>query len=463
MTKWMPDLDSRTGPRYLAIADALEGDIAEGRIKAGGRLPTHRDLAWNLGVTVGTVSRAYAEVERRGLVNGEVGRGTYVRGPAPATSFDFDETAGAAAPINLSVSAPPSGGLQGLIGPTLEAIAKDPDAAALLGYQPHAGRPEHRAAGAEWLARRGLQVPPGRVIVTNGANHGVNVALIATTRPGDRILTERLTYAVIQPIAKMFGLRVDPVATDRDGLIPEAVDAACRTGDAKALYCIPTIQNPTTTIMPETRRQAIAEVAQRHDLAILEDDIFALLAESAPPPIVSYAPDRGYYITGLSKTVAPGLRVGYVAGPAQAVDRLAAAVSTTCVMASPLSAEVATRWIREGTADRIVANHRREMAARRDLARKILAAWETDCPQGSLHLWLHLPEPWRSMDFVAEAKLKGVLIAPAEAFAIGRRETPDAVRIGIGLPRDRVSLETGLRILADLLDEGPSQTFGSIV
>ena len=464
MTNWQPDLEGRSGPRYAAIADALAAEVAAGRFKPGERLPTHRDLAWRLGVTVGTVSRAYAEAERRGLVSGEVGRGTYVRGPQrPESYFVHDRRDADPAAIDLGVAVPPPGASDGFLGPTLEALAKDPQAAALLGYQPAAGKLEHRAAGAEWLARRGFEVAPERVIVTNGGNHGIAVALAATTRPGDRVLIERLSYAVIHPIARMLGLRLEGIAMDQHGVRPEAVEAACRTSDARALYCIPTLQNPTTAVMPEARRRAIAEVAERHDLAVLEDDIFALLAESPPSPIARFAPERTYYITSLSKTLAPGLRVGYVAGPADAVENLAGAVRATCMMASPIPAEIASRWIRDGTAERILEATRRELDRRRTRALEILDAWHLDCPPGSPFAWLHLPEPWRAVDFTAAAKRRGVIVAPAEAFAVGRGEVPHGVRIGLGPPRDRGLLEQALQRLADLLRDGLDKSFGTIV
>jgi DNA-binding transcriptional MocR family regulator len=464
MTNWQPDLDGRSGPRYVAIADALAADLAAGKFEPGERLPTHRDLAWRLGVTVGTVSRAYAEAERRGLVSGEVGRGTYVRGRQhPESYFVHGGREADPAAIDLGIAIPPPGAGDAFLGPTLEALAKDPQAAALLAYQPAAGTLEHRMAGAEWLARRGFDVPPERVIVTNGGNHGIAVALAATTRPGDRVLIERLSYAVIHPIARMLGLRLEGVATDAHGMQPEALETACRTSDARALYCIPTLQNPTTAIMPEARRRAIAELAERHDLALLEDDIFARLTDRVPPAIASLVPERGYYLTSLSKTLAPGLRVGYLAGPAHAIENLTGAVRATCMMASPIPAEIASRWIRDGTAERILEANKRESALRRTRALDILGAWDLDCPPGCQFAWLHLPEPWRASDFANAAKGRGVVVAPAEAFAVGRREASHGVRIGLGPPRDRGRLEQALQTLAELLRDGPAQAFGSIV
>jgi len=461
MTNWLPDLSAFPGPRYQAIAAALAADVAAGRLKPGERLPTHRDLAWNLGVTVGTVSRAYAEAERRGLTSGEVGRGTYVRhaGAAERHIMMRDPAPGADAPINMNFAFPPPGEEARYFGATLAALSREPDVAALLDYQPHAGLLRHRAAGAAWLARSGVEVPPERVVVTGGAQHGIAVCLAAVTQPGDRVLCEALTYPGVQSIARLLGLRFEGVAFDDQGLKPEAVDAACRANEVKALYCVPTCQNPTTAIMPEARRREIAEVAKRHDIAIIEDDIFTLLFDAAPPPVQAFAPEHTYFLTSLSKSVAPGLRVGYATGPARAAERLASAVRATCWMATPLTAEIATRWVLDGSAERILKSRQRESAARRELALDILGKWQPACPPGSIYLWMTLPEPWRSADFALEAQRRGVAVTPAEVCAIGRQTMEYGVKVCLGPPRDRAELADGLQRLATLIESAPADRF----
>lgn len=464
MTTWQPSLEGRAGPRYVAIADALAADMAAGCFDAGERLPTHRDLAWRLGVTVGTVSRAYAEAERRGLVSGEVGRGTYVRAALPREA-QVMTAPGQTAPnfIDLNFNFPPSGGEEQALRATLNALATAPESAALLAYQNHAGLPTHRAAAGAWLARAGLEAPPDRIAITAGAQHGILVTLAALTRPGDRIVTEALTYPGVQLAARMLGLRLDGLPLDGEGLLPDAFEAACRNNDVKALYCIPTLQNPTTVTLPEARRRAIAEIATRFGVAVIEDDIFRLMTPEAPPPISSFAPERGYFITSLSKTTAPGLRVGFVATPEDGFERVTAALRTACWMATPLTAEIATRWIQDGTAARILENRRAEVNARRERALARLAGHRVDCPLGSLHLWLHLPEPWRSAEFTAEARRRGVGVTPAEAFAVGRGNLTHAVRLCHGAPASREILDRALDVVTDLLNETPPEPFGSVV
>jgi len=458
MTAWRPDLSETHGPKYLAIVEAIDADIAAGALATGTRLPTHRDLAWSLGVTVGTVSRAYAEAERRGLVAGHVGRGTFVQEPSSALAekqlfvTEGDEPAG---PINFSFNYPVPGEEIAAIGPTLASMATDPSLGALIGYQSHAGLPRHREAGAVWLGRCGLDVEPDRVVITAGAHNAMMVALTALTRPGGRIVTDELTYPGIQPLARIFNVKLEPLAMDHDGIRPDALEAACRQGDVQVLYTVPTLQNPTNVIMSSARRAEIAALARRFGVPILEDDIFGPMTEDAPPPISNLVPELGYYIGSVSKALAPGLRIAYMAGPPQATTELTRAVRVSCWMASPLTAEIAARWIMDGTADRILESRRAEGERRRRFALTLFPDAEKDCPKGAMHLWLRLPEPWRSSDFVVEAKRRGVLVTPPEAFVVGRGVPPHAIRICLGPPRTWEKFEKGLRILADLARDRP--------
>ncbi len=461
MTKWQPDLQSHAGPRYMAIAEALAEDINEGALKAGDRLPTHRDLAWDLGVTVGTVSRAYAEAERRGLISGEVGRGTFVRNPGTAERLllTSDEESEGQGDILMNFAFPPPCGQEQYYGAALDSLAKDPDLATLFDYHPHAGLARHRAAGAAWLARSGVEVEPRHVVLTAGAQNAIAVSLASLTQPGDRLLCEQLVYAGVQPLARHYGLRLEGVALDEEGLCPDALEAACQGNGIAALYCVPTYQNPTTATMSEARRREIVAVAERHDLTIIEDDIFGLLAEQRMTPLKALAPERVLFLTSLSKSVAPALRVGFLAGPTRMTDRLSAAMRAICWMAPPLTGEIAARWIEDGTADEMLQAHRREADARLALAHEILGPWSPLGPPGAISIWLTLPEPWRSADFAAEAQRRSVIVTPAEACTVGRQTVTHAVKISLGPPRTRARLKEGLKRLAAILRAGPRESF----
>ncbi|NKB56884.1 MAG: aminotransferase class I/II-fold pyridoxal phosphate-dependent enzyme [Alphaproteobacteria bacterium] len=445
------DFEKQPGPKYRAIAAALSEAIANGDLSAGERLPTQRELAWQLGVTVGTVSRAYAEIERRGLLSGEIGRGTYVRSGPPTQDLPMRAPAPPAA-IDLTLNFPAPGEERRAIAEALTQMAEDPDIGALLDYQPDTGLAGHRAAGAAWIGRRGWPVDPERVIVTAGAQHGIVAALAALTRPGDRILTERLTYQGIKPASAMLGLRLEGLPMDAQGLLPDAFERAIGDSGARLIYCMPTVHNPTTITMPEDRKRDIAAVAIRHDVTIIEDDIYGILLGSpGPVPLATYAPDNTIYVTSLSKAVAPGLRIGFAVPPQELVERIGSAVRASCWMAAPLMADVAARWIQNGTADRILENHKIVSERRRALALRYLEGRSLDAPAGSLHVWLHLPEPWRAAEFVAVAQNRGVSVAPAETFAVGRGNVPHSVRICLGTPREEATLEAGLITIAELL------------
>lgn len=454
MTIWAPDLSGREGPRYLAIADALADDVGGGRLAPGVQLPTHRDLADVLGVTVGTISRAYREARARGLVVGEVGRGTFVRGgdrvEQPGLPIAESVPEGV---VDLSLNINRVPGLASMVRHGLAALAEDPATLGLFEqYHPQAGSAEHRAAGARWIGRFGLEVNPDRVLVTAGAQHAMTVALMATTRPGDGLLVGRLTYPAIIALARVLHLELHPVAMDEHGITAEGLEAACRAHKPRALYCMPTLQNPTTRVMPEARRHDIVEVATRHGLTILEDDVYGFLLD-APPPLTSLYPHRGYYLTSLSKSLAPGLRVGYLALPSGDRSRFIDALWATTVMAPPPMAELATRWIDDGTADTMVARGREEAAVRRALAETALSGLRFEAHPGALQVWVELPHPWRAADFVARAAQQGIKLTSSDAFAVGPRTTP-AFRIALGGARTRQDLERALQTLASLTGDG---------
>lgn len=473
MTNWTPNLEGRAGPLYRVIADALAEDIAGGTLPVGTRLPTHRDLAFRLGVTVGTVTRAYTEAEKRGLIGGEVGRGTFVQGqrpPAtplplgwpPAGETSAGDTGASSAIVNMTTVHPEHAVAVQAFGQTLAAIATSGRAAALIGYGPHAGLPEHRTAVAAWLERQHrVQTTADAVLLTTGAQNALAVAMAAVARPGDVILAERLTNIGTKALAATQGYHLEGVAIDEHGMVPDAFDSACRRLGPKAVYLVPTLQNPTAAVMPTARRREIAEIARRYGVILIEDDVFGFMVPDAQP-IQTIAPDITVYVSSVSKSLAAGLRLGFVVAPAELRSRVETAIRALQYSAPALPAEVVARWIQDGTADRIVATQREEDLARQRLARSILPAGTIHGSSAAQHLWLVLPEPWRREDFVGEARRRGVIVTGADAFAVGRASAPHAVRVGLCMPRSRDEAARGLRALADALD-APAAAMLSIV
>ena len=455
MTIWSPDLDPAAEPKYQALVDALDRDIDAGILPPGTRLPTQRQLATRLGVAIGTVSRAYALAEQRGLLSGEVGRGTFVRRRESGLQEGANDEGDDPALLDLSKGRLVRDPREPTLRQALETLSRRPDLDRLVDfYQPAAGMARHRAAGAGWVARSGLYTDPDRVLITSGAQHGAAVVLAAIARPGDLVLTEEVTYAGIKSLASLLHLQLRGVPLDRHGLIPEAFEDACRSGTPRALFCMTNLQNPTGHTMPLARRREIAAIAVAHDVALVEDDVNGFLPADPLPPLAELAPAQTYYVTGTSKSLAPGLRIGYVVAPARKVERIAATIRASTWLTSPILAELVTGWIESGEADEMVAWKRSETAARHELAMEILAPWLSPGPV-SFHRWLPLPAPWRTETFVAQARARGVMVTPSEEFMIGRDSAPHAVRVCLGATLSRDRLEEGLRRLAVLLAQGP--------
>jgi DNA-binding transcriptional MocR family regulator len=353
------------------------------------------------------------------------------------------------------------------LAPALRRLARRTDLAELLTYAPNAGRLRHREAGAAWIAHHGLDVDPERILVCAGAQHAMTVVVATLLRPGDTLLTESLTYPGMRAVAELLGCRLQGLELDEEGIVPDALDAACRGRGKRprVLYTVPTLQNPTTATQTEGRRRALAELARRHDLSIVEDAIHHLLVRDVPPLLATFAPERTFLIASPSKVVAGGLRVAWLAAPADAIRRLTHNVWATNWMAAPLNAELFATWIEDGTALATVERKQAEAAARARLAgaclRGRLEGLEDGggarllLPPATYHAWLELPPGWTDgLAFAAAAECRGVVVTPAESFVASGR-APAGVRISLSAPRTRDALRRGLERVADALADGP--------
>ena len=455
MTIWHPDLDGKSGPKYLLIANAIGESIADGSLTERERLPAQRDLAYSLGISLNTVSRAYSEAIRRGFLHGEVGRGTYVRigGPLPQQGAQAWMKRPVEGPVDFTLNLPAAGASAAALAKTLGLLKGSEALASYLDYQTDGDQDRHRMAGAAWIAQLGFDVSGNDLVLTNGAQHGLMVAMLASMRPGDVLLTEPLTYAPVKAMARHLDLKLLPVAMDEEGLAPDALDAACRATAAKTLYCLPTLHTPTTITMNAARRRDIAAIARKHDLLIIEDDVFGFLPPDRPPPLASFAPDRTIFVTSVSKSLAPGLRVGYLHAPRRLLRSLRAAVSLSCWMPPPLMAEIASVWIDDGTARDLNDFQRSEAGARQTIARRVLSGHGFRADPFGFHLWLPLPKHWRADAFRVAAERREVKVLTADTFAVEPADTPQAIRLCLSHEARRERVTEGLEVIAALLDE----------
>jgi DNA-binding transcriptional MocR family regulator len=265
------------------------------------------------------------------------------------------------------------------------------------------------------------------------------------------MLTEELTYSGVRRIAQQMHLKVRGVAMDAEGLRPDALETACRSTRARVLYCMPRMQNPTSAVMSERRRRHVAALAEKYRLTVVEDDTYGFLSPERTP-LAPLIPHRTLFVTSLSKSLFPGLRLGCVVAPPAFVDKIAGAVWTTMISTSPIGADLMSGWIEDGTAARIAEWKRHEGAARQIMAKRLLAGERYQTHPLSHHIWLSLPPRWSSDGFVAQARSRGVVLNASSEFAVGDQH-PKAVRLCLGTPRTRAGLEQALARVAECLSD----------
>ena len=443
------------GPRYRAIIDVISDEIMSGRLSARDRLPTHRELAHQLGLDVGTASRAYAELRRLGLISGEIGRGTFVSELVRDAPPSISETPSTDPFIDLSHNFPLGAPCNPKVTRIVEGLISGSRVDELMTYQVDMGQPQHRDAGRDWLEFQGLHDVGGEIAVTAGAQHGLLLALAALTRPGDRVMTESVTYFGLKSAAALLGLEFVPVALDEEGLVPERLEEACRESGAKVLCCSPTLHNPTTALMSEGRRREIAEISRRHGVHIVEDDVYSFLIEPRVPPICSFAPDHTIYVTSVSKCIGPGLRVGFIRFPHEHAEKIGLAMRATTLMAPALTAEIAARMIQDGMAREIAADQREEMTRRQALVGEVLGNYAIQHHPQAFHIWLQLTNGWSSREFANEARRCGIGVAPGEIFAVSPLDRPRAVRVCISAAQNIDHLRKALTVLRNVLSGPP--------
>lgn len=446
-TPWLRRVDRSNGPIYLALLRALEAAIAEGELQAGDQLPPQRAVAAELGVDFTTVTRAYTAARARGLVEGAVGRGTFVAGRAAEDEAGLVD-------LSMNLPPPPKGlSLGKLLKDAAQQVLERTDVQALMAYHPAGGSLGQRSAGATWLAPCLGEVDPARILVTPGAQPALAAILGLLARPGDAVICEPLTFPGMRALAAHLGLKLVPCPVDAEGFVPDALAALCSDAAPKAIYCIPTLQNPVATTMGVERRREIAQIARAAGVALLEDDAYGRLPAAPLPALASFAPEIAWHVATTAKALSPGLRIAFAVAPdAACAQSLAQALRATTLMAAPLSAAIVTAWIRDGTAEKVLAGVRAEAAERQAIARRILPTASGDAE--GIHLWLDLPQAAPRLNEAAQAR--GLSLVGAEAFAVGGPHR-EGLRLSLGGPSKQAVLEKALQSVADLLTGAPGQ------
>lgn len=444
---WLPRLAGNKGPRFLQIADALQAAVADGSLTPGDRLPPQRQLAAQLEVDLTTITRAYDEARRRNLLEGRGARGTYVAAPKVELNAILD--------LSMNTPPPPAGvDFDDMLKQGLSQVLMRADSELLMTYHLGGGSDSDRKAGATWLAPMFGQLDDSQLVVCPGAQAAIAGLILAFTKPGDIILAEPMSYPGLHAAASQFGRRIIAVEADQHGMLPAMLEQACRQHQPALVYLNPTLQNPTAITMPQRRRKELASIAQRCKVRIIEDDPYWLLADAPPPPLATFAPEQVIYISTLSKCLTPGLRVAFVLlrDPIER-DRFLTALRSFALMVAPLTAALATQWILDGSAGKLMTGIRNEARLRHRMARDILAGRYSGSGDG-LHVWLELPAYWNCAQLAQAAASSGIAVTPAQAFASGSVSV-NAIRISLGSIKDRGHLQAGLQRLSHLLARQP--------
>lgn len=472
MTNWLPDLSRGSGPVYLRLADSIESAIASGALPAGSKLPPQRNLAYDIGVTIGTIGRAYALVHERGLVAGEVGRGTYVlnRAETPpgeqtdALAVSLGGTRFQDAPadkIRFDTTAAPDLGQGKIISASLAEIGEQ-HLTEISSYSRSFPR-NWFDAGRRWLARSGWTPEVENIVPTLGAHAAAVAVIAAVSAPGDKIVFENLTYTQVSRSARLLGRRTVTVDSDEFGVIPDDFERLCQQQHPKIAFLMPTVHNPTVTIMPYERRAAIAAIARKHSVWLIEDDLYGGMADDETPLIAALAPDRTFLVNGLSKSVAAGVRGGWVACPPHFAQRIKVTHRMVTGGLPFILAETCARLVESGRAHEIRKEVIGELSRRAHIAREHLRGFDFASHPHAPFLWLKLPEPWMSGTFKNAAFRDGVLVDDEDEFKAARSEkTYYRIRIGFSSPKTGQELTAGLMILRRLLENGGSAYDGEI-
>jgi len=432
---------------YLKLADAIAADIADGALKPGDRLPPQRDFAYARKIAVSTASRVYAELLRRGLVVGEVGRGTFISGDARRGVAAPSEPRGVR--IDLEFNYPVLPDQTALIAKSLNGLEKPAALDAALRQGTSVGTPAMRSVAAAYLAQGAWSPSPDQLVFTGNGRQSIAAALAAVVATGGRCGVEALTYPFIKGIAVRLGVSLVPLAMDEAGVRPDAVQKAHREAHLSAIYIQPAIHNPLGMTMSSARRADLVRVVAKLGLPIIEDNVYGFLDDV--PPLAALAPDSCIVVDSLSKKIAPGLALGFIVPPPRLREGVMAAVRSGGWTASGFAFAAAQRMMGDGTVAELTRLKRLDARARQRLAVDRLADFDIQANEKCYHLWLTLPAHWRSQTFVAAAARRDIALTPSTTFAATPGHAPNAVRLALAAPT-MDQLDSGLRTLAAMLN-----------
>lgn len=451
---WNPKIINTDHVLYMAIADAIERDLNLNILKPGDKMPPQRALAQIIGVNLTTITRAYKEAERRGIIIGIKGSGTFVASREsknerlPEVLQDPGELMdlGLVSPIRVP---------EFTYASWLQEVFSEKISEELLGYVPSQGLLRHRIDAAQWMSQYGVEAQPDLTVISSGALHALNCVLMSQFSPGDRIAVDCLTFTGFKNAAQLHHVKLEGIEMDEEGMKPDSLELLCSKMDIKGIYLMPNLQNPTAGSMSSKRKVQIAQVIKRYGLLLIEDDIYSFTQSENKLALSSLLPEQSIFICSLSKAFFPGLRIAFVKVPEAYYSSFIHALSSTIWMAPPLNAEILLSFLQSGLAQQLAEKKRTLLESRHGLAKEILKGHPLQADEHAMYIWLKLPKGWEATEFENVALLHRVRVVASPKFYVGTGLPPNAIRISLSGVDDLFELENGLRVIQKILEEGP--------
>lgn len=423
------DTISMVQPRYKLLVDKFAEDIREGRLLPGTRLPTHRKLAAEHKMSLATASRVYSELENMGLISGETGRGTFVRELSLPANHGIENPA-AADMLDLNFNYPSLPVQAELLRSELKRLSTSGEIESLLRYQPHGGKTHEKIIISNYLNKRNITVNPKNIVITSGAQQAIALTLLGLLKPGDVIAVDALSYPGFKLAALAHHLEIVAIPITPTGTDFAKLEILCKQRAIKALYCMPTLHNPMGWVLTLAQRHQLINLARKYHFLLIEDATYSFLVKKSPPAIVTLAPDITCYISGFSKNVASGLRVGFIVTPPQKTLLIERAMRVTTWNTPALMTSIVCHWIQEGTVDKLETLLRKDAQLRQKMVDDIFKEMTIIRHPFSYFLWIPLPDKTRADQIAAALRRLHISVATAEPYAT-TPHIPHAIRIAL--------------------------------
>lgn len=462
LQNWQEQINTPSTGRskYKKLVHAIAQNIEDGSLPDGTKLPPQREVSQALNISVQTVSNAYKELERDGIIRCEVGRGSFVSHSmteqVSSYMLDYNEYSIADFSIARIIHTAEH---DRVWQQTCTDLANEIEHPWMRDCRPIAGFEHHRAVGISWISKMGVSATLDTIMITNGASHAIFLALAALAGSGDTVVCGKLTDHSVIGAAHVLGFNLKGLDIDEYGIRPDHFEDLCANEKITAIVCIPNMHNPTGAIMPESRRKAIARIAQKYGVYIIEDDVYGHLLDKPHPAISHYAPDISFYCTSFVKSVMTGLRTGYINVPTRFILRINGILRVNSWMGTPLLAEVATRWVEDGSAQHLIEVQKQALAVRHKMVAEILGDYINYHHNASLSVWVNIPSRWTGTKLAEILRRRGIAITLPEPFSVRQNHNQNAFRLCLGADMDNDEMYRALTEIRNTLEQYPASHY----